>query len=71
MSVFYVCRCGNVASILAISDKLEREFKLFNEVSYAFLWALLIHLLVADVSQVPEPETSAEVARRAMVPYFM
>lgn len=29
----YCYRCGNVASILALDDKLERTFKLFHEVS--------------------------------------
>ena len=29
----YCYRCGNVASILALDDKLERDFKLFREVS--------------------------------------
>ena len=28
----YCYRCGNVASILAIDEHLERKFKMFNEV---------------------------------------
>ena len=28
----YCYRCGNVASILALDDHLERDFKLFREV---------------------------------------
>lgn len=29
----YCYRCGNVASILALDDHLDRDFKLFREVS--------------------------------------
>ena len=29
----YCYRCGNVASILALDDRLERDFKMFREVS--------------------------------------
>jgi len=47
----YCYRCGNVASILALNDRLERDFKLFHEVA--------------------EPETSLDVQRRQLVPYFM
>jgi serine/threonine-protein phosphatase 6 catalytic subunit len=46
-----LCRCGNVASILALDDKLNRDFKLFHDV--------------------PDPENSAEVQKRSLVPYFM
>jgi serine/threonine-protein phosphatase 6 catalytic subunit len=47
----YCYRCGNVASVLALNDKLERDFKMFDTV--------------------PEPESSVEVQKRSMVPYFM
>lgn len=47
----YCYRCGNVASILALDENLNRDFKIFSEVA--------------------EPESSSEVQRRALVPYFM
>lgn len=47
----YCYRCGNVASILALDEHLERDFKLFREV--------------------PDPDSTSDTQKRALVPYFM
>lgn len=78
----YCYRCGNVAAILAFDDNLEREFKIFRDVSllddgsgtiFCLLFPVLPYLRVSCsfhvIAQVPEATRGAPIGTRTS--YFL